>query len=190
MPNAKQIPSNFQQYIEENYLKKHCSLRMVANHFNVDHSTASRWMKSIGITPFSKNSIAKYTWKNHKHPDIGRKGKLSYMYGRHLSEATKEKIRRANLGPNNWHWCGGTKKHSGGYILIYFPDHPAADRQGFVLEHRVVMENYLGRYLRSNEIVHHINQDKTDNRIENLMLLTRSQHAHLHQILKGENHCA
>jgi hypothetical protein len=186
----KQIPPDFSRYIHENYFDNHCSLRMVASYYGVDHSTVSRWMKSIGITPFSKESIAKYTWKNHKNPNMGRKGKLSYMYGRHLSKATKEKIRQANLGPNNYHWSGGVKKHSDGYILVYFPNHPAADRNGFVLEHRVVMENYLGRYLRSDEIVHHINQDKTDNRIENLMLLTRSQHARLHQILKGVNHCA
>ena len=66
------------------------------------------------------------------------------------------------------------------YFRIYKPDHPHATSNGYVLEHRIIIENSLGRYLESNEHVHHINEDPLDNRIENLRLVTMREHMSIH----------
>lgn len=72
----------------------------------------------------------------------------------------------------------GTTVHEGGYILIHCPDHPYANMRGYVREHRLAMEQHLGRYLEPHEVVHHRNEVVTDNRIENLELFeSNSAHA-------------
>lgn len=50
------------------------------------------------------------------------------------------------------------------------------------LEHRYIMQCFIGRKLTSKEIIHHINNDKSDNRIDNLVLMTHNQHAALHKV--------
>lgn len=50
----------------------------------------------------------------------------------------------------------------------------------YELEHRVEMEKYIGRKLRKEEIVHHVNENRLDNRIENLKIMTPGEHSRLH----------
>ena len=56
---------------------------------------------------------------------------------------------------------------------------PMAVKSGYALDHRVVVAKSLGRCLTKNEIVHHMNGKKNDNRLENLTLCTRSEHIHM-----------
>lgn len=65
-------------------------------------------------------------------------------------------------------WKGGRFKTIDGYIKIYLPSHPNSSSDGYIFEHRLVMEKFLGRYLTKDELVHHLNGIRDDNREENL----------------------
>ena len=69
----------------------------------------------------------------------------------------------------------------GNYRNAVVRNHPKATKNGYVLLHRIVMENHLGRLLGDDEIIHHINHDKLDNRIENLQVMLKSEHTRLHK---------
>lgn len=81
-----------------------------------------------------------------------------------------EKIR----GELHYRWRGGRARKDNGYIVVTvhgeypFPESLSARRR--IYEHRMVMELHLGRALGSGEVVHHLNGDSADNRIENLAL--------------------
>lgn len=82
----------------------------------------------------------------------------------------REKIKQ-NCGPLSGNWKGGRTKASNGYIWIrVWEKHPRQTSHGYVLEHVLVMEKHLGRYLLPGETIHHKNGIRDDNRIENLEL--------------------
>lgn len=85
-------------------------------------------------------------------------------------------------------WKGGRKRTSGGYWLLYRPEHPNAQSGGYVFEHRIVWEDANGRLLRPNEDVHHIDGDPGNNDPNNLVALTKQQHMKLHSDREDTRH--
>lgn len=83
-------------------------------------------------------------------------------------------------GDKSKNWRGGKKIDSSGYIQIYLapdaPFFPMAYSNGYVLEHRLVVAERLGRCLTPDELVHHLNGIRDDNRNENLVLVNRTNH--------------
>lgn len=86
-----------------------------------------------------------------------------------------------HAGDKNGRWRGGEINDGHGRILIYSPGHPNPSSNGtHVYRYRLVMEKSIGRYLASDEIIHHKNGNHSDDRLENLQIVTRSQHCKIH----------
>ncbi len=75
-------------------------------------------------------------------------------------------------------WRGG-RQIINGYAWMYIFNHPHAPKNRIQV-HRLVMEKELGRYLKSDEVVHHIDGDKQNNALSNLVLKTRGEHVSDH----------
>ena len=82
-----------------------------------------------------------------------------------------------------WEIKGTISKGDYNYALV--PGHPKATDKNYVLEHRVVMENYLGRLLKDDEVVHHKDGNKKNNDIKNLEVMSVEKHSTNHAIMKG-----
>jgi hypothetical protein len=77
---------------------------------------------------------------------------------------------------------------SGDYVYAVVPEHPKTDKHGYVLAHRVIMENILDRLLLDNEEVHHIDKNGKNNDVSNLEVLTRAEHHRRHAKYPPEGH--
>lgn len=112
----------------------------------------------------NKNALGyKHTPESRARLAAARRG-----HGHPHTPEARAKIGAAQSGAKHYNWKGGRVRESQGYVRVLSPSHPGHDGQGYVLEHRLVMEAHLGRTLLPTEVVHHINGIKDDNRIENL----------------------
>ena len=123
-------------------------------------------------TGIPKNGFNKGWFKKRHRINIGRKCRKS----------TRMEISNSLSGEKHFNWKGGKILDVNGYILIKTRDHPFANVNGYIFEHRFIMEKHIGRYLSPEEVVHHINGIVTDNRIENLRLFKNdSEHMSFHK---------
>jgi hypothetical protein len=111
--------------------------------------------------------------KIQKHPFCNNKCKYTWT--------------RTLVGNKHNCWKGGVRTSAQGYRYLFLPNHPHKILKNYYAEHRYICEQVLGRYLTRRETPHHINENKGDNRPENLYLFpTPNKHISYHNILKTD----
>ena len=115
-----------------------------------------------GQSPWNKGTVGLMNpWNKGKKMPLAYRKKLSKA---HIGKMT---------GPDNPKWKGGKSISTNGYII-------SGSGRRRIYEHRLVMQQFLGRHLKRSEVIHHKNHNKLDNRIENLELLSSDSHRRLH----------
>jgi len=84
---------------------------------------------------------------------------------------------KTHSGRNSPNFREEPRKTKGGYIFVPIPEHPFCNSGGMVAQHRLVIEKKIGRYLTPDEIVHHLNGIRDDNRPQNLVITKCHSHS-------------
>lgn len=142
--------------LEELYFKENLSIRDIAKRYNVSDMTIRRWAKNYGFKFRNMRDACKLRCKLKPHTNPGRKGMP----------------KRGLMGKDNPAWKGGFIRKDG-YKVISVDGEQR-------LEHRYIWEQYHKKPIPQGHQVHHINGKKADNRIENLKVVSNSEHQKLH----------
>jgi len=201
MKTYKDIDKNF---LIENYVKKDNSVEKIRLLLGCSQKTVTRALKYHGLSVKGRISDNKFlrdkNWLidqyiNQKKSIRQIAKEISSTPGnirsaiahmgistRGIKKALMLKYPEYRMGELAANWKGGIRMAGAGgrYRSIYNPEHPFSTQEGYVMEHRLVMEKFLGRILREDEVVHHVNGDTKDNRIKNLVVCKRGEHSKLH----------
>lgn len=148
------------EWLFNQYINNEKSAHQITKEENCSYSIIYYWLNNFNILIRNRSEARKKIKFTKEH---------------------KQNLSKARRGEKNPNWKGGKRKHYKGYIRKYVYDHPYSGKRNAIMEHRLIMEKYIGRYLNPKERIHHINGIKYDNRIENLYLCSsRSTHMKLH----------
>lgn len=97
---------------------------------------------------------------------------------------------RGRFGEKSAHWKGGRVDEGHGYTYLYKPEHPRLSNGVYVLEHILVAEKVLGKPLPIGVEIHHVNEDRADNKPGNLVICQdKTYHKLLHRRLRAYKAC-
>ena len=187
-------------FTKENLLELHYGQNLssseIAKLYNCHRDTVFLALKRHGITPrgrirkplsddFKSNLIHLYVEQKLSARAIGKiLGKSHNYVSDKLKEIGIEVDDRitALQSSRNPDWKGG-KTIEQGYVTVS----SRTINKNRKREHQIVMENFIGRELNENEVVHHIDGNKLNNNINNLALMDKSAHTRLHSIERWKN---
>jgi len=168
-------------------------IKMSISHKGQHNSPNTEFKK--GNIPWTKNRKGLKPYHNIEGFKLGQ-GWNKGIKGTHFSTKTEFKkgqkpwnigLKGFLIGEKSPHWKGGKFKNKAGYVSIYSPKHPSIKNRRYISEHRLIMEKKLNRYLKPSEVVHHINKNPFDNRVENLKLFkNNTEHLAFHRNIKNK----
>lgn len=158
------------------YIEEKKTMRQTADELGVAVGTVHKLLHRYGIEVRKQGGKGKVLTEEHKKA-ISR---------RHKGKCVPDEVRKKISDSLTIGGIGYKKKRCDGYIGIHFPDHPKSSKEGFIMEHVLVMECLIGRWLKDDEVVHHINGKRDDNKKENLQLMTKKEHASYHMKKRHE----
>ena len=165
------------EVLYELYVIRGKPMHEIAKELDIAVGSVYNYMKQYGIDSRTAKESFKLLKDNGWEYPKSAKEKISNAHkGKIVSEETRRKMSYADKVGG----IGHKKKREDGYIAIYFPDHPESSKDGYIMEHILVMEALIGRHLKDNEVVHHKNGIRDDNRKENLKLMDFREHARYH----------
>jgi len=186
-------------WLRYEYITLKKSAYKIARENGLHTSTITRRMKRFNIKKRDKVILGEITYRNkewleYQYIDLKKSSvkiaeENDSSYDTILRWLRKHgiKIRTASeacSGELHHEWKGGIQNNGKNHLKIYSPLHPNAHKNS-VYKHRLIMEEYLGRYLTDKEVVHHINGNGLDNRIENLKLFSNGgEHTKFHHELR------
>ena len=111
--------------------------------------------------------------------------KMGMLKDKEIEFLNRSKCRRGEKCPS---WKGGRKITPKGYAQLLIPDHHRADRNGYVMEHIYVFEQATGIEVPENCVVHHLDGNRLNNKIDNLCLMTFGAHSTYHDKRRHSKH--
>ena len=169
----------FNEYLFDAYCKRNLSMKQIGQEIGTTPATILYHLRKNGIKTRNAADVIRgmrRTEEQRKRMSVAQKGRVvSVETGRKISLAKKLNKHRSP----NWHGGKRTGRHDG-YVQIYYPEHPNSTKEGYVMEHRLALEGKIGRLLETGEVAHHINGNRSDNRPENITLMTFKDHSRYH----------
>ncbi len=150
------------RFLESEYIKKRKPIAQISKEIKCSVGSIWNYLVKFEIKTRTKSEL----WTGENNPNFNG-----------MTDEHRKNISISRKGKRSNHFKNG-KMHNSGYTLIFLPEHPFSNNLGYVREHRLVLENHLNRYLKPNEVTHHVNKIRNDNRIKNLMLFN-SHSAHV-----------
>ena len=173
MANRRLLISD--DYLRIAYVEQRKTMQQIADEVGCVAPTILNRLRKLGIETRKPHDYPTTEKQRQAWVRIGKSGK-----GKFVSLETRQALSNARKGKrlkSDYDFGGHEKQRKDGYVSVYVPDHPNANKDGYVMKHHLVMEHHIGGYIPEGYVVHHKNGKRNDNRLENLELMNFNEHA-------------